>query len=125
MTDDELKDAFRNMTLPELVEFRQWFEEEFGVTGNVPVHWGGPIGPFEPVTPEVEEQTAFNVVLTDAGPTKIKVIKVVRALTKLGLKEAKELVDSAPSVVLESVARDEADAAGTALAAEGADVKIE
>jgi large subunit ribosomal protein L7/L12 len=111
LSNDDLLDAFKEMTLLELSEFVKQFEETFNVSAAAPVAVAaGPVGagagaPAE----EAEEQTEFDVVLTGAGEKKIQVIKEVRALTSLGLKEAKDLVDSAPKPVLERVPREQAD----------------
>ena len=127
MTSDELLDQFREMTLLELSEFIKQFEETFDVTAAAaaPVMMqapgagaGGDGGGAE------EEKTDFDVVLTGAGDKKIQVIKEVRALTSLGLKEAKDLVDGAPKPVLEKVAKEQADAAKETLEGAGATVEI-
>jgi large subunit ribosomal protein L7/L12 len=121
----DLLDAFKEMTLLELSDFVKQFEEEFDVTAAAPVAVAAPVaaagGGDEAA---VEEQTAFDVVLTSAGDKKIQVIKEVRSLTSLGLKEAKELVDSAPKPVLEGVEREQADSAREALEGVGASVEI-
>jgi len=110
----ELIDAFKDLTLIELSEFVKAFEETFDVTAAAPVAVAGVAGPAAPVE-EVEEQTEFSVILEAAGEKKIQVIKEVRALTSLGLKEAKDLVDGAPKPVLENVAKDAAEKAKAAL----------
>ncbi len=127
MTSDELLDQFREMTLLELSEFIKQFEETFDVTAAAaaPVMMqapgagaGGDGGGGE------EEKTDFDVVLTGAGDKKIQVIKEVRALTSLGLKEAKDLVDSAPKPVLERVNKEQADKAKEQLEGAGATVEV-
>jgi large subunit ribosomal protein L7/L12 len=124
MSTDDLLAQFKEMTLLELSEFIKQFEETFDVTAAAaaPVMMaaaGGGGG-----AEEVEEQTEFDVILTGAGDKKIQVIKEVRALTSLGLKEAKDLVDSAPKAVLEKVAKEQADAAKETLEGAGASVEI-
>jgi large subunit ribosomal protein L7/L12 len=122
----DLLDAFKEMTLLELSEFVKQFEEEFGVTAAAPVAVAAPGagGAGADAAPEEEEQTSFDVVLASVGDKKIQVIKEVRALTSLGLKEAKDLVDSAPKAVLEGVDREAADAAKEKLEGAGATVEI-
>jgi large subunit ribosomal protein L7/L12 len=127
MSNDQLLDAFKEMTLLELSDFVKQFEETFGVSAAAPVAIAaGPAatGAGPAAAEEVEEQTEFDVVLTAAGDKKIQVIKEVRALTSLGLKEAKDLVDSAPKPVLERVPRDAADKAKAQLEAVGATVEL-
>jgi len=127
LSTDDLLDAFKGMTLLELSEFVKQFEETFGVSAAVPVAIAaGPAAgaaTAEAAPPE-EEQTEFDVVLIAAGEKKIQVIKEVRALTSLGLKEAKDLVDSAPKPVLERVSREQADKAKSQLEAAGASVDL-
>ena len=123
LTTDELLDAFKELTLIELSEFVKAFEETFEVTAAAPVAVAGPAGPAAEVE-EVEEQTEFDVVLEAAGEKKIQVIKEVRALTSLGLKEAKDLVDAAPKAVLEGVTKEAADKAVAALEGAGATVTV-
>ena len=120
----DLLDAFKEMTLLELSEFIKQFEETFDVTAAAaaPVMMAAPGGGGGAEAPE--EQTEFDVVLNGAGDQKIQVIKEVRALTSLGLKEAKDLVDSAPKPVLEKVAKDVADQAKEKLEAVGASVEV-
>ncbi len=126
LSTDELLDAFKEMTLLELSEFVKQFEDTFGVTAAAPVAVsaapaaGGGTGE----AAAVEEQDEFDVVLEAAGEKKIQVIKEVRGLTSLGLKEAKELVEAAPKPVLEKVARDVADKAKEALEGAGATATI-
>ncbi len=125
ISTDDLLDAFKEMTLLELSEFVKKFEEEFDVTAAAPVAMAGPaVGGGDGAAPAVEEQTEFDVVLTGAGDKKIQVIKEVRALTSLGLKEAKDLVDGAPKPVLEGVNRETADKAREQLEAVGASVEV-
>lgn len=127
LSNDDLIDAFKEMTLLELSEFNKLFEETFDVTAAAaaPVMVaapgaGGAAGGGE----EAEEKTDFDVVLTGAGDKKIQVIKEVRALTSLGLKEAKDLVDGAPQTVLEKVNKETADKAKEALEGAGAAVEV-
>src|ERR1700710_883980 len=105
-TTDELLESISNLTLVEAYELVKAIEEKFEVSAAAPVGAAvaGPAGPAE----ETEEQTSFDVILTDAGEKKIQVIKEVRALTSLGLKEAKDLVESAPKAVLEGVSKEDA-----------------
>ena len=120
---DKVFDEIGKMTVLELVELKKKIEDEWGITAAAPVAvaaaGGGAAAPAE-----VEEQTAFDVVLTEAGGQKIQVIKVVRAVTGLGLKEAKDLVDSAPKPVKEGVAQDEADSIKAQLEEAGATVEV-
>jgi large subunit ribosomal protein L7/L12 len=114
------------MTVLELSDFKKAFEDKFGVTAAAPVAMmaasGGAAAPAAAV--EVEEQTEFTAILTEIGPNKIPVIKVVRELTGLGLKEAKDLVDGFPKAVKEGVNKDEANKIKTALEEQGAKVEI-
>ena len=127
LTTDELLDAFKEMTLIELSEFVKQFEETFGVTAAAPVAVaaapaaGGAAGGADEAAAEQDE---FDVVLEAAGDKKINVIKEVRALTSLGLKEAKDLVEAAPKAVLENVAKDVAEKAKEALEGAGATVTL-
>ena len=123
LTTDELIDAFKELTLIELSEFVKKFEEVFEVTAAAPVAVAGVAGPAAPVE-EVEEKTDFDVVLEAAGDKKIQVIKEVRALTSLGLKEAKDLVDGAPKPVLEGVNKETAEKAKAQLEGAGATVTL-
>lgn len=118
---DSIFDALGNMSVLELVELKKKIEDEWGITAAAPVAVAAAGGA---APAEVEEKTAFDVVLTGAGQQKIQVIKVVRALTGLGLKEAKDLVDSAPKPVKEGVAQDEADSIKAQLEEAGASVEI-
>jgi large subunit ribosomal protein L7/L12 len=126
MTADELLDVFKNMTVLELNEFLKAFEEEFGVTAAAPVAVaaGPAAGGGGEAAAASEEQDEFDVILTAAGDKKINVIKEVRSLTSLGLKEAKDLVDSAPKPVLEKVAKEDADKAKAQLEGAGATVEL-
>ena len=120
----ELMDAFKEMTLLELSEFVKAFEEEFDVTAAAPVAMAAAPGAGGGAAAEVEEKTEFDVILNSAGEKKIQVIKEVRALTSLGLKEAKDLVDGAPKPVLEGVNKEAADKAKEALEGAGATVEV-
>jgi large subunit ribosomal protein L7/L12 len=125
LTTDELLDAFKEMTLLELSEFVKQFEDTFGVTAAAPVAAAAPAAAGAGAgAEEVVEQDEFDVVLEAAGDKKINVIKEVRALTSLGLKEAKDLVEAAPKAVLEGVAKDAADKAKEALEGAGASVTL-
>ncbi len=110
------------MSVLELVELKKKIEDEWGITAAAAVAVAAPGGGAAPA--EVEEKTAFDVVLTGAGAQKIQVIKVVRAVTGLGLKEAKDLVDGAPQPVKEGVAKDEADSIKAQLEEAGASVEL-
>ena len=123
-TTEELLDTFKNMTVLELNEFLKAFEEEFGVTAAAPVAVAAAAGGGGGEAAAAEEKDEFDVVLVAAGDKKIQVIKEVRALTSLGLKEAKDLVDSAPKPVLEKVAKEEADKAKGQLEEAGATVEL-
>ncbi|OLT24814.1 50S ribosomal protein L7/L12 [Kytococcus sedentarius] len=125
LTNDELIDVFKEMTLIELSEFVKQFEEVFEVTAAAPVAVAGaaPAGG-DAGGDAAEEKTEFDVILTAAGDKKIGVIKEVRGLTSLGLKEAKDLVDGAPKPVLEGVSKEEADKAKEALEGAGASVEV-
>ena len=125
VTKDDILEAIGGMTVLELSELLSEFEEKFGVTAAAPVAAvaAGPAGG-DGADGGDEEQTEFDVVLTSAGDKKIQVIKQVRSLTSLGLKEAKELVDGAPNPVLENVAKDEADKAKEALEEAGGEVEL-
>jgi large subunit ribosomal protein L7/L12 len=126
LSTDDLLGAFKEMTLLELSEFVKQFEETFGVSAAAPVAVAGPVAGAGAAAPaeEVEEQTEFDVVLIAAGDKKIQVIKEVRALTSLGLKEAKDLVDAAPKPVLERVPKEQADKAKAQLEGAGASVEL-
>src|SRR5215210_2194916 len=128
MTHDDLLEAIDKMTVLELSEFIKRFEERYGVTAAAPVAaaaapaagGGGEAG----APAAAEEQSEFTATLTEIGPNKIPVIKVVRELTGLGLKEAKDLVDAAPKAVKEGVARDEAEKIKAAIEEQGGKVEI-
>ena len=120
----ELLDAFKELTLIELSEFVKAFEETFEVTAAAPVAVAGPAAAGGAAAEEVEEQTAFDVILESAGEKKIQVIKEVRALTSLGLGEAKALVDGAPKAVLEGATKEAADKAKAQLEEAGATVTL-
>ena len=123
LSNDELIDAFKELTLIELSEFVKKFEEVFEVTAAAPVAAAGAAGPAAPAE-EVEEKTSFDVILEAAGEKKIQVIKEVRSITSLGLGEAKALVDGAPKPVLEGVNKEAADKASEQLKAAGATVTV-
>jgi large subunit ribosomal protein L7/L12 len=129
MTPEQLVDAFEKLTLLEIKEFNDKFQDRFGVTAAVAVAAAAPAaaagdGGAAPAAAAAEEQTEFSAVLAEVGPNKIPVIKVVRELTGLGLKEAKDLVDAAPKPVKEGIAKDEADKIKAALEEQGAKVEI-
>ena len=123
-TKEDILDSIANMTVLELSELLKDFEEKFGVTAAAPaavaVAGGGGGAAVEPE----EEQDEFDVILTEAGDKKIQVIKEVRALTNLGLKEAKDLVDGAPSPVLEKVSKEDAEKAKASLEEAGGSVEL-
>ncbi len=125
MSSQELLQQFEQMTILEVSEFIKAFEQRFGVTAAAPVAAAAaPAGGGAAFVEPVEEQTEFTVVLTAAGQQKINVIKAVREITQLGLKEAKALVDEAPKPVVENVARERADEVKTKLTEAGAEVEI-
>jgi large subunit ribosomal protein L7/L12 len=126
LSTDELLDAFKEMTLLELSEFVKQFEDTFGVTAAAPVAVAAApaAGGGAAAADEAAEQDEFDVVLEAAGDKKINVIKEVRALTSLGLKEAKELVEAAPKAVLEKANKETAEKAKEALEAAGATVTL-
>ena len=127
LSNDELLDTFKEMTLLELSEFVKQFEDTFNVSAAAPVAVAaGPAGAGAGAAEAeaAEEQTEFDVVLTGPGDKKIQVIKEVRALTSLGLKEAKDLVDSAPKPVLERVPREQAEKAKAQLEGAGGSVEL-
>src|SRR5918998_5963869 len=125
VSQDELLEAIDGMTVLELSDFIKKFEERYGVTAAAPAAAAAaPAAAAVATAAPVEEQTEFSAILTEVGPNKIPVIKVVRELTSLGLKEAKDLVDAAPKPVKEGVARDEADKIKAALEEQGAKVEI-
>ena len=118
MTREEIIQAIKDMSVLELNELVKACEEEFGVSAAAPVAAAGA------ATAAVEEKTEFDVVLTSAGPNKIKVIKVVRELTGLGLKEAKDIVDGAPKTIKEAVSKEDAEAIKAKLEEVGGGVEI-
>ena len=118
MTREEIIQAVKDMSVLELNELVKACEEEFGVSAAAPVAAAGA------ATVAVEEKTEFDVVLTSAGPNKIKVIKIVRELTGLGLKEAKDIVDGAPKTIKEAVNKEDADAIKAKLEEVGGGVEI-
>ena len=124
LSTDELLDAFKEMTLIELSEFVKQFEETFDVTAAAPVAVAAAAGGGGAAAEAPEEKDEFDVVLESAGDKKIQVIKEVRALTSLGLKEAKDLVDGAPKPVLEKVNKEAAEKAKESLEAAGATVTL-
>ena len=125
ITQDDVLEAIAGWTVLELSEFVKSFEEKFGVTAAAPVAVAAPGGAAPAAGGEAAaEKDEFDVVLTSAGDKKIQVIKEVRALTSLGLKEAKELVDSAPKAVLEKVNKEQADEAKAKLEGAGAAVEL-
>lgn len=127
ISTDDILSAFDKMTILELSEFSKAFQERYGVTASAPAMGMMPMQQGGGAVAEAEvaaEPTEFNVVLTGAGPNKINVIKTVRELTSLGLKEAKDAVDNAPTVIKEAVAKDEAEAARAKLADAGASVEV-
>jgi large subunit ribosomal protein L7/L12 len=123
LSTEELLDAFKEMTLIELSDFVKTFEDTFDVKAAAPVAVAGPVGPAAPVEAEAEKDE-FDVVLEGDGGKKIQVIKVVRELTGLGLKEAKDAVEAAPKAILEKVNKDAAEKAKAKLEAEGAKVTL-
>jgi len=126
LSSDDLLDAFKEMTVLELKEFLDKFEEEFGVTAMAPMAVAAAPAASAAAVPEAaeEEQDEFDVVLIAAGEKKIQVIKEVRALTSLGLKEAKALVDEAPNTVLEAASKEDAGKAKAQLEQAGATVEL-
>ncbi|MDR2895485.1 MAG: 50S ribosomal protein L7/L12 [Propionibacteriaceae bacterium] len=125
LSNEELLDAFKEMTLIELSEFVKLFEDTFGVTAAAPVAVAAAPGAAGgAAAEEVEEKTDFDVILESGGDKKIQVIKEVRALTSLGLKEAKDLVEAAPKPILEKVNKETANKAKEQLEAAGATVTV-
>ncbi|MCS5664968.1 MAG: 50S ribosomal protein L7/L12 [Acidimicrobiales bacterium] len=122
-TKEEILDAIAEMSVLELSELLKDFEEKFGVTAAAPVAVAA-AAPASDDSGEEEEQDSFDVVLTGAGDKKIQVIKEVRALTNLGLKDAKDLVDGAPNAVLEGASKEDAEKAKEALEAAGASIEL-
>ena len=123
LNKDEILDAIANLTVIELKDLLDAFEEKFGVTAAAPVAVAA-AGGAAAAAPVEEEKDEFDVVLTAAGAAKIQVIKVVRELTSLGLKEAKDLVDAAPKAVLEKATKEAAEAAKNKLVEAGASVEV-
>ena len=123
-TKEEILESISSMTVLELSELLKDFEEKFGVTAAAPAPAAAAAAPGGGAAEEVEEQDEFDVILTAAGDKKIQVIKEVRTLTSLGLKEAKDLVDGAPKPVLEKVSKEDAEKARTALEGAGASVEV-
>jgi large subunit ribosomal protein L7/L12 len=123
---DEILDAIKELSVIEAADLSKKIEEEFGIQAAAPMAVGVAAGPAAPgaAEEEAEEQTEFDVILQAAGDKKIQVIKEVRALTSLGLKEAKDLVDGAPKPVLERVPKEQADAAKEKLEAAGGTVEV-
>jgi large subunit ribosomal protein L7/L12 len=124
MAVDSVFDELGKMSVLELVELKKKIEDEWGITAAAPVAVAAPGAAPAGDSAAAEEKTAFDVVLTEAGGQKIQVIKVVRAVTGLGLKEAKDLVDSAPKPVKEGVAQEEADSVKAQLEEAGATVEL-
>lgn len=125
ITADQMLEAFESMTVLELSEFKKKFEDRFGVTAAAPVAMAAaPAAAGADAAPAAEEQTEFTATLTEVGLNKIPVIKVVRELTGLGLKEAKDVVDAAPKAVKEGVTKEEAEKIKAALEEQGAKVEI-
>ncbi|MDN4620759.1 50S ribosomal protein L7/L12 [Paenibacillus sp. PsM32] len=120
MSNEQILEAIKGMTVLELNDLVKAIEEEFGVTAAAPVAAAGGAGGGEAAA----EQTEFEVILTSAGGSKINVIKAVREITGLGLKEAKEVVDNAPKAIKENVAKEEADSIKEKLEAAGASVEV-
>ena len=125
-TKEEILEGIANMTVLELSELLKEFEEKFGVTAAAPAAAvaAAPAGGGDGAAPAAEEQDEFDVILTSAGDKKIQVIKEVRSLTSLGLKEAKDLVDGAPKPVLEKVTKEEAEKAKAQLEGAGGAVEL-
>lgn len=125
VTKDDVKEFIRNMSVLELSQLVKELEEEFGVSAAAPVAAAGVGAAAGGEAAPVEEKTEFDVILKEFGPQKIQVIKVVRALTDLGLKEAKDLVEGVPKPVKEGVSKEDADKAKAALEEVGAVVEIQ
>jgi len=124
MSKEEILEAIASMSVLELSELLKEFEEKFGVEAAAPVAVAAAPGAGDGGGEAAEEQTEFDVVLTSAGATKIKVIKAVRELTNLGLKEAKDVVEAAPKAVLEGVSKEDAEAAKAKLEEVGAEAEV-
>ena len=121
---EKLYEELSALTLLEAAELKQLLEDRWGVSAAAPVAMAGMMPGMAAAEEEVEEQTEFNVVLTDHGAKKIQVIKAVRALTDLGLREAKGVVEDTPSTILEAVSKEAAEEAKAKLEAEGATIEI-
>jgi large subunit ribosomal protein L7/L12 len=121
---EELLDAIGNMTVLELADFVEAFKDKFNVTAVMAAPAAGAGGGGAAAAPAAEEKTEFDVILKEAGAKKIQVIKVVRELTSLGLKEAKDLVDNPPKAVKEGVSKDEANSVKAKLEEQGATVEV-
>ena len=122
---NQIIDAIEKMTVMELVELKKALEEKFGVTAAAPMMMGAmPAMAGGAAAPAVEEKTEFDVIIASAGEKKIQVIKVVRELTGLGLKEAKDLVDGAPKTLKEGVSKDEAEKLKAKLEEQGATIEV-
>lgn len=124
VTKDQVFEFIDNMTIMEMSNFIKEFEDRYGVTAAAPVAAMAAAGPAAAAAPEAEEKTSFDVVLSAAGDKKIQVIKVVREITSLGLKEAKELVDGAPKPVKTGVSKEEAEELKAKLEEQGAVVEV-
>lgn len=125
LTKDELIDAIKGMSVLDLADLVKALEKEFGVSAAAPVAMAAPAGAAPAAAAEpVEEQTEFTVMLSAIGPNKINVIKAVREVTSLGLKEAKDLVESAPAAVKEGISKDDAAALKAKLEEAGASVEV-
>jgi len=124
ITKEQIFDFIDNMTILDMSKFIKEFEERYGVTAAAPVAMAAAPGAAAAAAPAVEEKTSFDVILVSAGDKKIQVIKVVRELTGLGLKEAKDLVDGAPKPVKTGISKEEADAMKAKLEEQGAGVEI-
>lgn len=120
----EIVEKIEKLTLLEAAELKKALEDKFGVSAAAPIAYGGPVAAGGPVAPAVEEKTEFDVVLKTIGGQKINVIKVVRASTGLGLKEAKDLVDGAPKAVREGVSKEDAEKLKKELEEAGAQVEL-
>jgi len=125
MTKEEIIESIEKMTVLELAELVKALEEKFGVSAAMPVAQVAAGGGQGAAAPEVEEKTEFDVVLKGVGEQKLQVIKEVRAITGLGLKEAKELVDNAPGPIKEGISKEEAEEIKTKLEAVGAEIEIQ
>lgn len=124
VTKEQVFEFIDNMTILEMSNFIKEFEERYGVTAAAPIAVAAVPGAAGAAMPEVEEKTSFDVILNAAGEKKIQVIKVVRELTSLGLKEAKDLVDGAPKPIKTGVTKEEADSVKAKLEEQGATVEI-